>query len=153
MMDTEEDFNTLMNNIDKHTHSGSTVTILCMDGQKIDGLLKENNGSIIVKSSEQYDHQVIFQIDAKYPYQTPVEDLSKYGNKISVLFASTYGLEKGIEENLVFIDHLVSEFEKKGFELILEKNYLDINIPERHDLRDYETKVSELYVGLVFKKE
>lgn len=153
MMDTEEEFNTLMNNIDKHTHSGSTVTILCMDGVAIDGLLKENNGSIIVKSSKEYDEQTIFQIDAKYPYETPINELPKYGNKISVLFASTYGLEKGIVENLVFIDHLVKEFEKRGFELILEKNYLDIDIPERHELRDYETKVSELYVGLVFKKK
>jgi hypothetical protein len=153
MMNTEKEFNTLMDNIDKHTHSGSTVTILCMDGEKIDGLLKKNDGSIIVNSNEEYNNQMVFKISALYPYKVPTDKLPIYGNKISVLLASTYGLEKGIEENLVLISHLINEFEKRGFQLILNKNFLEINIPELNDLRDYERKISELYVALVFKKK
>jgi hypothetical protein len=151
MMDTEEDFNMLMDNIDRHTHIGSTVTILCMNGQKIDGLLKKNKGSIVIKNTN--NQQLVFQLDAKYDYKTPINKLPKYGNKISVLLAATYGLQKGIEENLVFTDHLVNEFKKKGFELILEQDFLDVKIPELDKLRDYERKVSDLYIALVFKKK
>ncbi len=145
MMDTEKDFSTLMNNIGNHIKKDGTVVVLCMDGGRIDKLLKEGEGVYEVKK----DDKLVFRLKAQYDYEK--DKLDFFGNKISVELASTYGLEKGIEENLVFVDELIKRFEDKKFKLIERTEFLDVDIPERKDLKDYEEKVSYLYLALVFK--
>lgn len=144
MMDNEKDFNTLMKNITKHIKINGTVVVLCMDGQKIHNLLK-NSGVYEVKKGD----DIVFKLTAQYNYRE--NNLPFFGNKITVELASTYGLEKGIEENLVFVDELINRFKSRNFRLIEQTEFLDVNIPERKELKNYEEKVSDLYLTLVFR--
>lgn len=147
MMDTKNDLNALFQNIQNHTKFNSLVTVLCMDGEKIHQLLRESKGIYEVKAP---DGEVAFKLEARYPYED--DKLQKYGSRITVFFAGVYGLGQGIDENLVSVSNLIRKFKKYGFEVVHQKNYMELDIEEKKKLRDYETKISELYVGLVFKK-
>lgn len=147
MMDTEGDFQTLMTNITNHTKENSLVTILCMNGEKIHRYLQKHDGVYDVTTPEE---ETAFRLDARYDYKQ--EEFPPYGSQISVQFAGVYGLGKGIEENLVSIEHLTREFKKVGFQLEHQEDYLNLPIDEKDELRDYERKISDLYMGLVFRR-
>lgn len=108
MMDTENDFNNILTNINNHTMNKSTIIILCMDGDKIYDILKNNNGKYLIEDN----NEMIFELEALYDINKT--NSSFYGNKINVKLRGTYGLEKGINENLVFINNLINQFEKKN---------------------------------------
>lgn len=146
MMDTEDDFNKLLHNINNHISSGGIVTILCMDGEKIDKYFKENNGVHDITDKK----ESAFRLDALYDYKK--KDLPIFGNKILVTIAGTYGLEKGIEENLVSIKFLIEKFQSMEYKLIGQKKSSEVPIPELKELVDYEINIAELYTNLVFKK-
>ena len=150
MMDTDKDFKAILYNIKNHTKSGGVVVVLCMDGEKIDKYFKRNNGKRIIKAPT---GEVAFELDANYDYNKSFNKLSHFGNKITVKMAGTYGLQEGINENLVSVNFIESEIKNVGFDLISKKNFLDITIPARGELRKHERKISELYVGLVFRKK
>jgi SAM-dependent methyltransferase len=171
MMDTYNDFHTLLNNIKNQLKNNGTVVVLCMDGKKIHELLQKNQGYYSVKqetsshdkpqqitetSSHEKPQQVtetssheIFGLKALYPYK---ENIGIFGNKIEVYLKATYGLEKGIIENLVFIDDLIKFFADNGFKLIMRKNHMDLSfLKSFQDLTNAHKKVAELYEALVFK--
>lgn len=149
MMDTKQDFVTTVNNVNSHLRKDGTLIILVMDGEKIDKYFKRKDGSYHIKAE---NDELVFGLDAKYDYKIPFEEQKKYGKKILVTLAGTYGLQEGIEENLLSVDLVVKTFEDLGYKLVVKENHLDVAIPEREDLTKYQAKVSELYVGLVFKK-
>jgi hypothetical protein len=147
MMDTKKDFETLLHNCVKHTHSNSLITVLCLDGEMIHEKLKEGKGVYEIFAN---NGELAYKLEAKYPHDE--QKFNKYGSKITVTFAGIFGLGQGIVENLVSVPNLIRKFEKNGFELIHHKNYMELDIPEKKMLRDYEIKISELHIGLVFKK-
>lgn len=148
MMNSQKDFENLLTNISSHSSNNCYVVILCMDGAKVDNLFKYYGQQYQITKNG----NTIFKIEANYDFNKKISELNKYGNKILVTLKSTYGLEKGIEENLVFKELIMDEFSKIGFKLITMKRFLDIDIPEREKLADYEEKISDLYVSLVFQK-
>lgn len=148
MMDTQQDMQHLMDNIDRHTKSKSYITILCMDGDRILDLMKENDGVYRVMDGE----DVIFQLTTKFDHTADKKKMNKFGNTINVLLYGAYGLGGGIDENLVFKDSIIEEFTKKNFKLKEFHRFLDIDIPERAELKEYERKVSDLYVVYGFEK-
>jgi SAM-dependent methyltransferase len=145
MLNNKQSFDNLLENLHMITKPGSTIIVLCMDGRKIDSYLKQNNGIYEVKK----DDTIVFKLEAKYDYKSTDPDF--YGNKISVHLASTYGLEKGIDENLVLPDILIDKFKERDINLISQIEFLNLPIDEKNNLRDYERKISALYLALVFK--
>lgn len=148
MLDTVNNFRNIITNLDRNSVKGTVLTILCMDGKKIYDLIKENNGSYVIKSQD----SPIFSLEALYDYNKSIEELGPYGNKILVKLEGTYGLEKGIEENLVFIDQLNVQLGKIGFSLIESTPFLDVNVEQRSLLTSDQEKVSDLYRALVYKR-
>ena len=149
MLDAEEDFETTVTNIDNHLQKDGTLIILVMDGEKIDKYFKKNEGSYRIKTE---DDQLVFGLDANYDYQMSFKEQDQFAKKIKVTLAGTYGLQEGIEENLLSVDMVIKRLKKLGYNLLVKENHLDVDIPERENLTKYQAKVSELYVGLVFKK-
>lgn len=148
MMDTAKDFKTTLFNIKSTLKPGGTVTILCMDGEKINKLITDNDGVYKIE----YDNKTIFQLDPLYDYKKSTRKERRFGHLINVNLMGTYGLEKGIKENLVNISYLVKVMEKNGFKLLEKTNFLDVPIDERKNLRPYEEPVSGLYWAIIFKK-
>lgn len=145
MMNTYNDFYTLLKNIKSHLKKNGYLVILCMNGEKIHQLLQKYKGYYSIK----HDNQEIFAIRAEYPFN---KKIGIFGNPITVYLKGTYGLEKGIIENLVFIEELTKILKEEGFQKILQKNHLELNfIKEFKLLSESEKKISELYEALVFK--
>jgi SAM-dependent methyltransferase len=147
MMDTEEDFKNIFKNIDTFIKPGGKVIIMCMDGKKIHNQFKKNNGVYDVRTK---DNEGVFKLSSHYNHN--IDKLEPCGNKIGVFFRGTYGLEKEIFENIVIPKFLIHHFEKNNYKLILNQNYLDIDIPELKSLTDYERKISLMYMTLIFEK-
>lgn len=147
MLDNKEDFKNLLINIKNHLKINGTIVILTMDGDMIHEILKKNNGIYEIKK----DTDVVFSLESLYDLDKDVEK-EHYNNKITVNMKATYGLEKGIGENLVFSDFLIKSFVRNGFELLEKTKFLDLPIDYKEKLFDYEKKISSLYLGFVFKK-
>lgn len=149
MMDTIKDFNNLISNFVNHLKLGGNLVILCMNGEYIHNLLKNNQGIYQVLDD---NNNLVFQLTSLYNHELDYQNLPIFGNKITVTLTGTYGLEKGINENLVFINKIKERLTDEGFDLIFHKNFLDIDIPEIKTLNRYEREVIGFYEGLVFKK-
>ena len=148
MMDTPSDFINILKNIKSTLKKNGTVTILCMDGEKINKLFNRSNGSYIIKHND----TIVFQLDPLYDYKNTTAKERRFGKSINVELIGTYGLEKGIKENLVNIKYLEKVMLKNGFDLVEKTNFLDIPIEQRNDLHKYEEPISQLYWAFVFKK-
>jgi len=147
MMDTKTDMLALMNNIDVHSKKETYITILCMDGDRILELLQKNDGVYSVMDGD----DVIFRLTAKFDYRNK-EMIGEYGNTVNVILYGAYGLGGGIDENIVFKDTIIKRFTEKNFKLKEFHRFLDVGVPEREELREYEKKVSDLYVVYGFEK-
>jgi hypothetical protein len=152
MMDCKKDYDILMNNINKHILINSKLVILCMDGNKIHNLLQKHNGVYNINKTVNGKHITIFRITSKYDHNAKITDLSAFGNKINIYILSAYGLNKGIDENIVFIDKLAHNIKTLKFKLIEHTNFVDVKIPEFNILTKEDIKVPDLYTSLIFEK-
>jgi hypothetical protein len=145
MMNSQEDFITLFDNIERHLQNNGTLIILCMDGQKIHDLLK-SDGVYTVNNED----NKVFELKAEYDYNKPLTDY--FGQKINVFLSGTYGLQNGISECLVFPDLLIKFIEQYSYTLVENINFLDVFPDKSSNLKQYEKDIIGMYIGLVFKK-
>lgn len=150
-MNTKTDFFNLFNNINQNLVSGGTLIILLMNGSLIHKLLKKHNGSYknITK-----DGQNIFEINGYYDYNS--NKISPYGNTIGVKLAGAYGLDNEIKENLVVSKFLISFFEKNGYQLILNTNFIkyanEHNIECIKSFNIFQKRISAFYDIIILNK-
>jgi hypothetical protein len=144
MLDSVNDFKYLFNNIDTHLKIGGKVVMMYMSGSKISKLLERNNGEYVITKND----DVIFKLTQEYDN---IDDI--FGNKIKVFFKGTYGLEKGIVENLVFGNFIRKHFKKNNYELVYKKKYTDLDLDCIKEQTEDEKKISSLYYIMVFEKK
>lgn len=144
MLDSVDSFKNLFYNIDNHINKGGKVVMMYMSGSKILKLLDKYNGEydIIV------NNESIFKLKRKH-----IDTREIFGNKIEVFMKGTYGLEKGIVENLVFGNFLRKHFKKNNYELIYKQKYTDLNLECIKEQTVEEKKISSLYYIMVFEKK
>lgn len=140
MIDTETDFKTTLSNIKNSIAKNGILILMVMDGE----MIKQNLNKEGIYNIE-YNDQSVLTLTKINETDTP------FGNRINVKLAGTYGLEKGIDENLVDINYFIKQFEDVGFTLIEKTRFTEVPINEIKEEKPYEKKVSELYVTLVFR--
>jgi SAM-dependent methyltransferase len=119
-LNTKQDWNKLIHNIDRNLASNGLIIILYMNGKLIHRLFNRYDGLIEVKSSTSKKN--IFEIRSYYDYKG--KRLNAFGNTIGIKLAGTYGLDNEIKENLVIPQFLFVNFEKRGYKLLLQDNFL-----------------------------
>ena len=144
MMNTETDFTRLLNNIDRHLNSKGIVIIICLNGEKLHQLLKKNKDTYSIKDSE---GDVMYEIKSKYDKKPEL-----YGSKIEVYFKGVYGLDKGIEENIVMTKGVSKIFQKMGFNELLNVEYSKLSKEIYKSLLPFEKKIMNIYKMMVFQK-
>ena len=108
-----------------------------MDGYKILDKLKNNENYKVYNKDEE-----IFHIEKKYETKNIVK------TKIRVYLKGTYGLEKGIEENLVFDKELFEKLD--NFKVIKTEDY--INLECAKSLDENQKKITELYKYVILER-
>lgn len=125
----------IFRNLKQHCRKGAYVVIHTMDGKLVNWFTQR--GPYIVKKGK----DVVFR-------------LSKTGDhSVSVFMKSIYGLDHEIDEGIVIVNDLVKAFEDNGFNLIEYVKFLENPMAADYEFEEYELKVSQMYISLVFQKK
>ncbi|VBB18447.1 hypothetical protein YASMINEVIRUS_910 [Yasminevirus sp. GU-2018] len=101
--------------IDTVTTSGSTVIVFMMDGDKVRGLVKNNDYIIKVKGQIKF---ALFKFD---------ENTSDHSDqKILIYMDRVFAYDKGFLQNIVSIDTVIALFKSHNFDSIDSINMVDV---------------------------
>ena len=144
MMDSEVQFSRLLGNIDRHLNNQGLVMIICLNGEKLHKLLKKNNGVYSIKDD---GGDIMYEIKSKYEGNP-----NMYGSKIEVYFKGVYGLDKGIEENMVMTKDVSKIFQKMGFNEVINLEYSKLSKETYKSLLPFEKKIMDIYKLILLEK-
>ena len=154
----------IMENIINSITKNGIVIILLHNSKEIDKKIMENSKyykSVSKNSEGKYEEKInmIGEKTVKITYMNDVlfylKDISSSGEekrKIVTYMRGGYGLSKGSFEYLPNIDTLIKTFKSKRFNLLENKPFTFINLPEKNVLNSEQLSISSLYSALVFKK-
>jgi hypothetical protein len=143
-----KNFEKLFSNLKNVVDDDCTIIVSCLDGDILKEKFKTNGKYEI----QQGDEPIYGAYD--FPEEGVV---STDYQQIMIYFKGVYGVENGSIEYIVSIDYLISLFKKIGFYAVLNKNFMQITVPELYEGRkkynNAQTKVSELHHILIFKNK
>lgn len=135
----------LLDNLVSTVTPDATIIISCIDGTKLMERMKNKK-----------KYEIYLGDDPLYGvYDFPSKDDTENYKQIMIYFKGVYGVESGSIEYIVDINYLIDKFKQIGFDIILSKNFMDIDVPELNKLRsnynDAQKRVSQLHHLLIFK--
>lgn len=140
-----KNIDTVIQNIKSVDKDNTVIMITCLDGNKIEEKLKENNGR----------YEIIIGDEPLYGIYD-MENVENGLKQIMIYFRGVYGVESGSIEYIVDIDWLISKFESIGYGVLENKSFLETSQPHlikiRDKLNETQKKVSELHKILIFSK-
>lgn len=137
-----KNMNILMSNLASVSKKGTKVLVMFVDGDYVYDALQKNNGRIEVRNEQ----EPIFGIYTLY------KDRKKKDTQVLVYFKGTYGVQAGSLEYLMFPDDLKDIFYESGFDLVEQKNFLELELKEKDVMTDIQKQVSKFYVAMIFEK-
>lgn len=140
-----KNLNILLDNLAAVIEPDTTVIISCIDGTKL-----------MEKMKDKKKYEIYLGDDPLYGvYDFPSKDDTENYKQIMIYFKGVYGVESGSIEYIVDINYLINKFKSIGFEVVLSKNFMDIDVPQvkkyREKFNEAQRKVSELHHLLILK--
>lgn len=134
----------IFDNLLKHTHIGSKIIIMLLDGNKIHNHFNKTHQNIVIQGKQ----EPLFIISPFYEVKKDFPD----NENILVYMKGTYGVSKGSLEPIVNIDKLINRFETNNFKLIINKHLPELRCNGCPNLNYKLKEISGYYCVLVFER-
>lgn len=138
------DIDQSLKNINLISHDNTNIIIFCLNGDIIKDKFNKYNGRYEIRGEQ----EPIFGVyDMDFDYKVNLQ-------KILIYYKSTYGVNRGSVEYIIYFDTLIQKFNQYNFKLIEKKSFKDffydfknIYVPDKYKY------ISELHYILIFSKK